>query len=409
MSNPHRPDVDEALRDEPDGGASKLASSMRAAIEGQPSPRALQQVPPPMDPPQRIHSFYRSCVQRMTARAEGKEQAIEMPDEFSELSKLMGGGLWPGLHILVGNTGSGKSQLTMQLAVHAARQGVPVMYVGLEMDELMLTARMLGLLGQVRWSDLYLGKHLHPVGSASDAGQGQQRWDKGQSSIQSLAEHWEPTIEKLPFYLDLAPPYGWSYSILHAKAEAVFNAHRSELEITDATHGTLRKPFLLVLDYLQLVASDPDPHKAREDLRIRIQQAAYAGRYVARQYNAAVLMVSSTARENYAVLNAAPERKRRSEDKEDHKKRAKRPWELPAHLFVGMGKESGEIEYSADSVSVMVREPFPPDEMPSGGAYHHIGLAKLRAGSGGWARVQFDGSRFNKPIIPAAVKLTPGA
>ena len=68
---------------------------------------------------------------RMRRRASGAERALPLP--WSSVTDALGGGLWSGLHVVVGSTGAGKSQLTLQMALHAAEQGIPVLYCGLEL------------------------------------------------------------------------------------------------------------------------------------------------------------------------------------------------------------------------------------------------------------------------------------
>ena len=97
-------------------------------------------------------------------------------------------------------------------------------------------------------------------------------------------------------------------------------------------------PLLVILDFLQIIGTEKGQ---RQELRERIGQAAYVGRGVARTHNAAVLLASSTSRENYLALtgrNAGPEKGVVENDRETRPGRADR--------FVGLGKESGEIEFA---------------------------------------------------------------
>ena len=89
---------------------------------------------------------------RMRRRAQGIEKPIPLP--WEHLGERLSGGLWPGCHVLVGNTGTGKSQWALQVVLHAARQGVPCLYVGLELGKVDLVARLLGLMSNKKWSRL---------------------------------------------------------------------------------------------------------------------------------------------------------------------------------------------------------------------------------------------------------------
>jgi hypothetical protein len=148
---------------------------------------------------------------------------------------------------------------------------------------------------------------------------------------------------------------------------------------------------LIVVDFLQLVASPPG---VREDLRERIGRAAYAGRAVARDLDAAVLMVSSTARENYGTMGGEAEG------------RGPKLGEGNPSRLVGTGKESGEIEYSADGALVLTTEPWKTNKPPEDGTRCWLALAKGRAVIPTWIPMLFDGNRFLEPIIPWTSSLT---
>jgi len=184
-------------------------------------------------------------------------------------------------------------------------------------------------------------------------------------------------LRTLPISFEIAGPHGWPAKRLGAAVE----------DLQARWGGKTGKPPLVVLDYLQVVASDP---KERQDLRERIGRAAYEGRAVAREHDAAVLLVSSTARDNYKALSG--------EDK---------PWNRPASTVVGLGKESGEIEFAADSVMALVAEPWRGRDSdgqacpPKDGTHVHLAVAKVRAGRSRWVEMRFDGGSFWEPDIVA--------
>lgn len=317
----------------------------------------------------RVGAFLDDALARMKARAEGSEKPIPLP--WPSVAAELGGGLWPGMYVLVGNTGSGKSQWALQAALHAAREDIPVLYIGLELGRLDLVARLVGLISGRKWSRLYLG---------SDPGE----------LAEVEARHGEALAElrRLPFHLEMAPPHGWDYRRLDGAAWAMRERY------PEAVPG--KRPFLVVLDFLQLVASPPT---AREDQRERIGKAAYAGRAVARDYGAAVVLVSSTAREHYGTLAGEDPPK---------KKGSKPPPPLGkgnAGRLVGLGKESGEVEYAGDGALVLAAEPWPDGRPPADGMHVWLAVAKVRAkpeGASGWVPLRFDGGRFREPT-PAEV------
>jgi replicative DNA helicase len=268
----------------------------------------------------------------MHRRVTGQEHALKTP--WHRLDAVLGGGLWPGLYVLVGGTGAGKTQLAVQTAVHAAQAGMRVLYLALELSRHDLAARVLGVIANEPWSLM-----LH--GTLTEA------------RLTSAVMRAEATVRALPLYTECAPPYGYSIDTLVARAWAL-------------------RPTLIVLDYLQLCG------RPGEDLRASISRAAYAARSLARDLGAVVLALSSTARENYAKLVFHEE-----EDPTD---------------LVGLGKESGEVEYASDGVLVLARD------MDTG--IRRIVVAKNRSGPTGVIDLQWDGYRFTEPeaFVPSPIQ-----
>ena len=306
----------------------------------------------------------------MERRADGRDKPVPLP--WPKVETVLGGGLWRGLHILVGNTGSGKSQWALQAALHAAKAGVPALYIGLELDDESLATRVAGLHTRRKWSRLMLGEDGDEVGRVRE-------------ECAELAE--------LPLYLETAGPNGWSYDRLAPRARALLERHPGPVECTPDNPS---RPALVVLDFLQIMSGDGD------DLRQMIKRAVYAGRAVAQQHNVAVLMVSSTSRENYGLLDNVPPTRTATGQ-------APKWWKPlgtghPGRL-IGLGKESGEVEYAADSVLVLGNE---RDRALIGGQWSTkwLAVAKLRAqpdskeakALGGWVEMRFNGGWFDEAM-----------
>lgn len=292
-------------------------------------------------------------VEKLRRRARNEDQPIPLP--FPTLAEALSGGLWPGVHVLTAGTGFGKTTLAMMIALHAALEGVPVIYFGLEAKHEEIIARLLGLRAGVRWSDLQLGKDLEGL-------------------EQSVLAH-GPEIKALPFHPEVAPPFGWNASELYDRVAALRAKYSDEVY--------QKRPVLVVLDFLQIVASEGDRH---EDSRQRIARASYAAAAVARDHDAAVLLVSSVARLHYDDVNKVRGKMT------DHQLLG------PVQNYVGLGKESGEIEFSADSLMVLVRVRDPGEQgIPKGGATTWLGIAKQRAGQSCWIPMRFDGGKFFEP------------
>lgn len=303
---------------------------------------------------QRIGLFIEEAKARIDARARHDERPVTTP--WEPLNDAMGGGLCPGLHVLVGAPGSGRSQFAHQVALHAAQRGTAVAYVALEMDRFQSICRFVGLLTGIQWSRIYLG-NLDPDEQA-----------KVGAALSALGP--------LPLYLEEGDALaGWGHQQLAALGERL-RTRADEMTGDGVAKGT--KLFLLILDYLQLVSSE---ERGR---------AAYAARSVARRLNGVVLLISSTDRKHYAALNGG-----QGKVNDDGN---------PARFF-GTGKESGEVGFAADSVLVVKRNRWKGDTPPPEGSIAKIGIAKLRAGAPSWVPLLFDGSRFLGKKTPGIEKI----
>jgi KaiC/GvpD/RAD55 family RecA-like ATPase len=341
-----------------DAKTKTLMQIAGVTVQSCPGPRLLRDVVP-------------GVVEELRDRATGKRKPVPLrlvlngeAQPWTDAEAALGGGLWPGLYVLVGATGTGKTQLCMSLALGAAMGGSPVAYIGLELDDPGVVSRLLGLLASRPWSALYLGAAKDRMETPTPA--------IDEPAVQEAAQR----LSDLPFQLVEGDPMGFAPEWLAEVAQQLVSI-AAERGIDTQLH-----PPLIVLDFLQLVG-DPmpsaDTHSPRSlDMRQRIQQASYRAREIARRHGVAVLAVSSTARESAKALRI------------ENNKTLPYPGEL-----VGTGKESGEIEYSADGVMVLVEH---------GGEGRdklvYVALAKVRAGQPGWLRLWFDGAK-HRPATEA--------
>jgi hypothetical protein len=154
-----------------------------------------------------------------------------------------------------------------------------------------------------------------------------------------------------------------------------------------------------VLDFLQLV--DGTAADDRE-LRVRMKNAVAEGRSIAMDPNmrAAMVFVSSTARANYGALSGSE-----APGSGEKRTQTRKPTPLgqgdPGRL-VGTGKESGDLEYTADTVLVLASEPWGEGGRPADGTHVWLAVAKTRAKArnakgSGWVELRFDGSCFGEP------------
>lgn len=336
-----------------------------------------------------LGDLFSDALLRAAARFEGKERPVPLP--WPDMADQFGGGLWPGVHVLVSGTGAGKTAWSLQVALHAAKTGVPVAYVGLELEDMQIALRILAEETKQRWSNLYLGK-----ASPDDM---------------TAALEASKRLGTLPFYVEMGRPSGWPVSELGVLVEKM----RAKHPRTEGDHA----PMLLVLDFLQIVGDETrdEGRPMGLDLRERIGRAAYFARHVARTHDVAVLLVSSAARDKYGILagiageagiKAEPQRRKVTPDKplgggmveagreeleldKDKRPIVRRTVAAP-DMFVGLGKESGEIEYSADSVTAAIKTDF----VGHNGSAVVFLTAKGRATGPSWTELRFNGYRFDE-------------
>jgi hypothetical protein len=302
------------------------------------------------------------ALDRAGARQRGEELPVPMP--WANLNHTLGGGLWPGNHFLVAGTGVGKSQFTFQTALHAAKQGVPVGLIALELDEMSLAIRIAAEESGVTWSKVYNGK-------ASD---------DEMLRIRAVA----PKIASLNIRTDFGQAMGWGYDRLELMAKALRETNK-------------KGPILIVLDFIQLIASPEDQRPV--DLRERIGLAGYQARNVSRMYDASIVIISSTARQNYGSLNEKLSKTGLSVDQGHWGSR--RIVRYPDNL-IGLGKESGELEFSADSLTVLMRPTITAGQhddaigtlLARGGKVVTCVTPKVRAGIPSWFALAFEKGRF---------------
>ncbi|AKV04561.1 Replicative DNA helicase (DnaB) [Labilithrix luteola] len=305
-----------------------------------------------------IASILEASIERAQRRSDGREKPILLP--WPILADHFGGGLWPGLHVLNAGTGLGKTQLVLQSAAFTAKRKTPVLYIGLELGELDLALRLLGGEANVPWSNLWTGKagpaHLARVREAL------------------------PALVSLPFHFEVSRPHGFPASAVASAVEG-FRALYPEPD------GPGSRPLLVVVDFLQLIGAEAGKES---ELRIRIGQASYVLRELAKTLGVAIFAISSVARERLKI---------------DVRSSARLEWDtdpngcpinrriLDPDAIIGMGKESGDIEYSADSVSVMVRVPETWDGKTCDVIF---ATPKGRATGATWSPLRFTGYQYEE-------------
>ena len=265
-------------------------------------------------------------------------------------------------HTLNSGTGTGKTQFALQVALHAAKHGTPVVYIGLELGELDLALRLLGEEARVPWSRMWTGK-------------------AGPAYI-VRARNAAPALSSLPFHYEVGRPHGFPASAILSTAEGM----RAEYPETDGP-GSL--PVLLVVDFLQLIGDEPADE---QELRIRIGRASYTLREIANRMGFAVLAISSVARDRVKLLADIRVAAGLCFD-EDHDGCPINRGIRDPEAIIGVGKESGDIEFSADSVSILAKV---SETWTGNGSDVIVATAKGRATGAAWTPLHFTGFGYEE-------------
>jgi replicative DNA helicase len=342
--------------------------------------------------PRELKTVLDDALSRMQRRSAGQEKPVPVP--WSSLAEALGGGLWGGTALsLVGDTGCGKTQWALQVAAHAAQNGVPVCYVSSEPGVDQVAPRLLALKGDQRWSDLLVGR--------TEA-----------SIVESLRASFAEELRSLPFHLLPGTPSRPGEPGSRAVAEWMRERHK------EGKPG--ERPVLIVQDFVELVTGSGRDQEDFNDLMGRVAQEA---RLTAREFGVVVLLVSSTSREL-----------RLNEELSigiHHERRQPRGLGRgnPARLLLS-GKNTGDMERESDTVIVLANEPGQKPAAPDEGseapplaragdrpradsrswreppdAWSRVwcAVAKNRSGGRAWCALRFNGSRFEEDLEASVV------
>lgn len=210
------------------------------------------------------------------------------------LDSILGGGLEPQrLMILLGAPGGGKTTLANQMAVHAANSGRPVLYVTSEDVPFNLLAKTLARQGQLRYTAVLKGYE-----------------DEKPLITKTLLDYQESLAATRLRYLDAT--MGTSLSIIKERAQTHFE------QFKDGGSG------ILVIDYLQRIARCLSSYRdGKQDLRLAVTAISEELRSIATGLDCCVLALAAQHRASgYGAGKNA----------------------------LASGKESGDIEYTADMV-----------------------------------------------------------
>ena len=272
------------------------------------------------------------AAQRQQQREATGRPAIGIPTGLTALDDLLGG--WqPGVHLLAGGPGKGKTTLALQFAVHAAGAGIPALYVTYENSPASLVLKALGAHAGIPASDVAKG-----FGDLA--------------RLRSAAATLQPVLTRLAL-VEGTP----SLAVAQIRAQAA---------AARATHHAER--CFVVLDYLQPAAHG----RGYDQLRANIGRLIGELRDLATRLDSPVLALSSQSRQGGQYGSGGG-----SSD-------------------LASLKESGDLEYAADTVLFLVNDE--KAKVPPPARAIHLVVEKNRHGETGTIALQFrpDVGRFRE-------------
>jgi len=225
-------------------------------------------------------------------------------------------GLSPGLYLVAASTGTGKTALAGQIALHVAEQHGPVVFVSMELSAVDLGVRLVSVLTNITKDHLVVGRLT----------------DEQQGQVHAAVER----LEKSQLYIVAGSGY----------TTGDVRAH-----LLRAQAATGSKPALLVVDYVQLLADEEGDGRSRER---NVSAAAKALKTLAGELGVPVLAL--------VQLN---------------RNRAGRADKRPTLTDL---RESGDLENTADSVLGLYRDEMDHPESTERGLAELIVLKKRQLG-----------------------------
>ena len=211
-------------------------------------------------------------VSQLRASREGKE----IPTGFSELDKILDGGLYPGLYVLGAISSLGKTTLALQIADQIAQSGRGVLIFSLEMSRNELIAKSL--------SRLTFITDMEKNGSSENA-----KTTRG--ILRGKFSGFENDV-----FLSALEEYGKYGKNIHI-SEGIGNIGVPEIveKVREYMKFNNGEPPVVVIDYLQILA----PADIRATDKQNTDKAVLELKRLSRDCEVPVIAVSSFNRENY--------------------------------------------------------------------------------------------------------------
>jgi replicative DNA helicase len=247
-----------------------------------------------------------------------------VPIGLSPISDALGGFWWPGVHVLLATPKAGKTQFVLQEAVNAAKEGSTVAYLSLELGPLEVEARVLGILENELFTNILT-----------------RQTDK----IKALQEKHCDTLSRFRIFGG-------------AGVRLTPDNIRESAKSLRAMDG--EGSCFMIVDYLQKMGG-----KTQGEPRERVSEAADYLHTYGELYSIPILAVSTVGRVGYRGCSVQDFNKPGSPDS-----------------LMGLGKESGDIEYSAQSLLAIVHQRNEDGTIKDS----RIALAASRRGASKWIK-----------------------
>jgi replicative DNA helicase len=203
-----------------------------------------------------LNTVLSDAEERLKQRLETGHAVTGITTGLSQLDEILGG-FSTGLYILAGAPGAGKTTFSLQLSLHACKEGVPVIYVTYENSPPNLVLKAL-----CAWARI-------PPSSV-------ERGFADQSSLRQAAKEIRPVLASL--------------ALIEGNSRVTVAQIRAKALQVLARHKTKR--CLLVFDYLQRAAQN----QGHEQLRYGVSSLAGELRELANRLDSPVLVISSQNR-----------------------------------------------------------------------------------------------------------------
>lgn len=264
------------------------------------------------------------------AQIDKRKETKTVGTSLADLDQVLGGGLEPKrLMVLLGAPGGGKTTLANQIAWSAAQDGRPVLFVSSEEQPFSLLSKTLARVGKIPYTAVL---------------KGHEEW---MAKIKETLQQYQqtPAATRLA-YMDIT--MGGSLETIESGAEKLFEQFKSD------GNG------ILVIDYLQNVARQliSSRRSATMDVRLAVTEISARLRAIASSLDCTVIALASQHREAYKANDAS-------------------------RNSLSSGKESGDIEYTADVVMSIVDGSTSERMAPSGFTAKVLRVDKNRQGAAG--------------------------